>query len=189
MPPKAKLTREEIANAGFALLRRGADVTARSLAAELNCSPRPLFTVYSSMKEIMDASVRVAVELYNSYVEEGLKEKIPFKGSGKAYMRFAREEPALFRLLFMTAQSNPVPFDRALEEFDESYEKILAAITVYGVTREGADRLYKHLWIYTHGIASMMATGVISFTDDEIDELLTEVFVPLLKAGKERERG
>ena len=57
MPPKAKFTKEEIINAAFEITRRdGFDaLTARSLAAELGSSPRPIFTVFSGMEEVQSA--------------------------------------------------------------------------------------------------------------------------------------
>ena len=44
-----------------------------------------------------------------------------------------------------------------------------------------AERLYHHLWIYTHGIAALCATGMCRFTREGISKMMTEVFVSLLK--------
>ena len=41
--------------------------------------------------------------------------------------------------------------------------------------------LYRHLWIYSHGIATLCATSMCKFTGEEIGNMLTEVFKSLLK--------
>lgn len=50
---------------------------------------------------------------------------------------------------------------------------------------ENAKELYFHLWVYSHGIAVLIATKVCSFTADETDKLLTQVFISLIKKIKQ----
>ena len=57
----------------------------------------------------------------------------------------------------------------------------------YGMDKEGAARLFQHMWIYTHGIATMCVNGLCTYTPEEISDRLTEVFSALLaqmKSGK-----
>ena len=62
------------------------------------------------------------------------------------------------------------------------YDDILKSVKdSYGLSDEASLKLYHHLWIYTHGIATLFATGMCSFSDEEISNMLTEVFVSLLK--------
>jgi hypothetical protein len=69
-----------------------------------------------------------------------------------------------------------------LPVIEESYDEILASITSsYGVESKVAARLYRHLWIYTHGIATLCVTKMCSFTGEEISTMMTEVFISLLK--------
>lgn len=183
MPPSPKFTREEIISAAFELVKKnGADsLTARSLADALGSSPRPLFTVFEGMDEIRDGVVRKAKDVYLTYVNGGLNETIAFKGVGTSYIRFASDEPQLFRLLFMSEMPDVPRIGYVLGMIDESYERILSSVADgYGLDRAAADELYRHLWIYTHGIAVLIATGVCSFTGDEVSEMLTTVFKGVL---------
>lgn len=185
MPPKAKFTREEVVAAALQIIReKGTNaVTAREVGARLQSSARPIFTLFSGMEEVLSEAERAAREVYNGYVAQGLKEALPFKGVGKAYIRFAVEEPALFRLLFMRTIS--VSVSEALPRFDDNFRAILSSVTQsYCVSEEQAYRLYRHLWIYTHGIAALCATASCKFTSEEIDGMLTEVFASLLKSIK-----
>lgn len=187
MPPKAKFTREEIINAAFETIRtEGLDaLTARSLGDKLGSSARPLFTLFGSMDEIRREAISKARELYDKYVSEGLKMTPAFKGVGTAYIRFAAEQPKLFSILFMREQTELPTKESVLGLIDGNVEAILqSVIDSYGLAREDAKLLYLHLWIYSHGIAVLLATKVCSFTPSEISEMLTQVCMGLLKKLK-----
>lgn len=183
MPPRAKFTREEILKAALSILQeQGLEgVTARELGARLNSSPRPIFTVFESMDEVHREVKDAAKERYRQYVKEGLSKPMAFRGVGMAYVRFASREPRLFQLLFMTEQAKPDSIDHTLPVVEESYEEILRSVQEpYGLSLEDAKGLYRHLWVYTHGIAAMCATKAARFTEQEAEEMMTEVFVSLL---------
>lgn len=190
MPPKAKFTREQITEAALELIReRGAEaLTARALGNALGSSACPIFTVFENMEEVREAAIQAARTVYKEYVNRGLKDTPAFKGVGTQYILFAVNEPNLFRLLFMTEQNTIPNFDGILPMIDESYEQILASIiTGYDVEHAAAVRLYRHLWIYMHGIAAMCVSKICSFMPDEISGMMTDVFKSLLKTVKEEQ--
>lgn len=183
MPPKAKFTREEIIRAGLAILREQdiSAVTARAIGSYLGTTPTPIFTVFENMGEVLDGVEQQARAIYAGYVQRGLQQEIAFKGVGQAYISFAIEEPKLFRFLFMRKQSKDIGVHKILPEIEEHYTEILQSITEhYPVTTEEAVKLYRHLWIYSHGIAALCATSMCRFTPEDISEMLTEVFRSLL---------
>lgn len=189
MPPSAKFTKEQIIAAALEIAREEdfSHITARTLGKKLGSSACPIFTVFENMEEVRQGVLAAARAVYRGYVERGLQESIAFKGVGTQYIRFAMEEPKLFQLLFMQEQENPKDFDSVLPVLEESYEEILRSITEgYGLEKTRADWLYRHLWIYTHGIASLCATKMCRFTGSEISQMMTEVFIGLLKQEKGR---
>lgn len=187
MPPKAKFTREEITAAALQIVREGGGnaLTARALGERLGSSARPIFTVFRSMEEVQGQVRSAARELYNAYVEEALSENegdVPrFKCVGQQYIRFAVSEPKLFQLLFMREQEKMPDFQNILPLIETNYEGILISIEEeYGVDRQLSRRLYQHLWVYTHGIATLCATRMCGFSGEEIGIMLTEVCRSLL---------
>lgn len=177
MPPKAKFTKEEVVSAALDILREHGKegLTARALGQKLGSSARPIFTLFSGMDEIFREAERAAQELYNKYVEAGLSESIPFKGVGRSYLRFAKEEPKLFQLFFF-GERKATKGD-VLFVIEENYRAILNSIvTFYRVDMERARELYFHSWVYTHGIASLIATGMCTFSEEECNAMLTTVF-------------
>lgn len=188
MPPKAKFTKEEIITAALQIVQeQGLEaLTARALGTYLGSSACPIFTVFQNMEEVQQAVLEAAKALYKEYVDRGLSETPAFKGVGTQYILFAVNEPKLFQLLFMTEQDSIPDLAGVLPLIDESYDKILLSITTeYGITGTAAERLYRHLWIYTHGIATLCATKMCRFTGKEISEMITEVFISLLQKVKE----
>lgn len=187
MPPKAKFTRDEIIQMAFQIAKtEGLDkITARELGNRLGSSARPIFTVFENMDQIRAEVIASAKELYRQYMQQGLQQEIAFKGVGMAYITFSIREPKLFQLLFMSAGPEPTDVAHILPQIDASYEEILHSVqTPYGLDREAADRIYQHLWTYTHGIATMCATGLCKYTMEQISDRLTEIFKSLLMMEK-----
>ena len=91
MPPRAKFTKEEIINAGLEILRTSdlSHVTAREIGKYLKSSARPIFTTFTNMSEVIEGIRTKAREIYDSYVQDGLKQDLAFKGVGQAYILFA----------------------------------------------------------------------------------------------------
>lgn len=188
MPPKPKFTKQEIIDAALNIVKTDGfeALTSRALGAHLGSSARPIFTVFQNMDEVQQAVIESAKTLYKQYVDKGLMWEHPFKGVGTQYILFSMNEPKLFQLLFMTEQSQIPDLSEVLPLIDESYEDILLSIqNDHGINKLLAKKLYHHLWIYTHGIATLCATKMCRFTGDEISSMITEVCTSILKNIKE----
>lgn len=184
MPRKAKFSKDEIIikaveiveNKGIGFL------TARALGEVLGSSARPIFTTFNNMDEVFEGVKAFADKLYQSYVAKGLEEDLAFKGVGTAYIRFASEHPKLFQVLFMS--ENNADLDNILYSIEGSYQKILDSITqTYPVSEDFARQLYIDMWIYTHGIAVLIANKTCKFTAEEISDRLTTIFKSLIVDG------
>ena len=81
------------------------------------------------------------------------------------------DEPNLFSLLFMQKRDGFKMVDFIITE--GHYERIIqAAQTDFSLERGEAERLYHNLFTYAHGIAAMSATGVCSFSLEEVAQML-----------------
>ena len=173
MPPKVKFTKDEIIQAALNVARvKGASsVSTRDIAAELQVSTRPIFTYFDTMEEVR-AEIRKAAEVvYERYVQRGLAEPIPFLGVGMEYIRFARGEPQLYRLLFLTPASVALlrPSLQAFYHLDEA----------------AAERYAFDMLLVAHGLASLIVSGACSYTDEQIRRIFTHYSLALCKAYKE----
>lgn len=188
MPQKAKFTKEEILEAALNIVRKNdiGFLTARNIGAELNSSTRPIFTVFESMDDLHNEVISYARGLYDSYILSGYDDnKLYFKYVGEQYIKFSITEPKLFQLLFMREQKEKFDFVDVLPQIENNYDKILLSIEQQcRLSREDSKRLYQHLWIYTHGIASLCATRMCTFTGQQISDMMTEVFRCILEKIK-----
>lgn len=187
MPPKAKFTRDEIVQAGLNIVRENGmeALSARALGVALGSSARPVFTVFQSMEEVQGEVLEAARSRYDEYVRRGLEQEPAFKGVGTQYILFAIQEPKLFQLLFMTEQKQSPSVVNVLPMIDDNYGDILRSVqNGYQLSEEQAKQMYRHLWIYTHGIAALCATNMCVFSAEEISGLMTQVFRGVLKEIK-----
>ncbi|MDE6259733.1 MAG: TetR family transcriptional regulator [Oscillospiraceae bacterium] len=187
MPPKFKFTREQIIQAALDITRQEgfSAVTARAVGAKLHSSSKVIFSLFQNMEELQTEIKRAAKAIYAEYIRKGLEEELPFKGVGTQYILFAIKEPKLFQLLFMFQQEQKPSVANVLPMIDNSYEDILLSVqNGYHLSRSMAEQVYRHLWVYTHGIAALCATNMCVFTADEISKMITQVFRGTLKEIK-----
>nr|MDD6335267.1 TetR/AcrR family transcriptional regulator [bacterium] len=173
MPPKAKFTKEEIVAAAVDIIRTSnvEDITAQALAKRLGTSTRPVFTYFSTLEELRAAATEEARRIYNTYAERGLAMTPAFKGFAMEYIGFAIQEPSLFRLLFMRKAKTMSLFE-FLDREGHLYPIRQAVQATFHLDQEQADWLYENMWTYAHGIATLCASEVVSFTREEISEKL-----------------
>ena len=186
MAPHIKFKREEMVNAALRLVQTGGidSLTAKTLAAELGISTQPVFTCFGSMDVLKQEVYAAAEKRYDIYAEAGLKQKLPFFGFGMQYILFARHEPELYRLLFLSripGQEHSVI--RAMQHSQEIVRPTL--MQVYHLTSTEADRYFRDLWLATHGIATLIVTGDCPYTDEEIRQIMTGFSLSICKAIKE----
>lgn len=191
MPPKAKFTKEEIVETAFQIVERDGleALTARSLGSALGSSPRPIFTVFESMDEVQNFVIKKAENIYSAMVTEGLKDTPAFRGVGNAYIGFACKYPKLFQLLFMREKNDSPDKYSVLPEIDVNYDVILQSVEdSYGFGRETSKEIYIHLWVYSHGIAVLIATKVCNFSAEQIATMLKEVCIGIISQFKKEGR-
>ena len=176
MPPITKTSKEKIIKAAHSLVKReGLDaLNARSLAKEMGTSTQPIFTNYSSMDEILSDLSIEAYKTYRKYIEDTCKENKfpPYKASGIAYTRFAREERELFKLLFMSKQGA-----KTNESDFASYDDIISPMASgLGIDIETARSMHTEIWIWVHGAATCIASDFLMLDEEKISEMLTTVY-------------
>ena len=180
MPPKVKVTKEEILRAAVEVVREsGAEaLNARVLAARMSCSTQPVFSNFATMEELRFAVVEQADALCDAYMKRETESgQYPaYKASGMAYIRFAKEEKELFKLLYMRDRSNET-VNHA--EMAKDMESLVRENTGLG----GTDVKLFHLemWAYVHGIAVMFATGFLDLDWDLVSKMLTDAYQGLRK--------
>ena len=175
MAPKVKVTREDIIKTTLELVRKhGADyINARAIASALECSTQPIFSNFNSMEELQEETILCAYGLYLNFIKTEIEGgKYPqYKAFGMAYIRFAKEEKELFKLLFMRDRTNedlsPSP------DFEESVNLIME---LNNVSREQAILIHLEMYTCVHGIATMVATSFLPLEWTLISQILSDIY-------------
>ncbi len=187
MPPKAKITKEKIIQASLSIVRNGgiSALNARAIANELKCSTQPIFRFYTTMEEVKTDVTAMIGEYYSKYFDEHMKTQDvpPYKASGLAYIQFAKDEREFFKVLFMR--------DRTSEQMQESEHSFETAVKIImdttGLDNTAAKKLHLQMWIFVHGIATLIVTSYLDISDELISELLTDTYLgaiqPYIKKG------
>lgn len=179
MPPKAKIGKERILQGAMALVRKKGSgaLTAKSLAATLSCSTQPIFWHYGNMEALKKDVFREALAVFGEYLRRETPAVSPYMSVGLNYIRFASEEKELFCMLFMSDFGQTDLFGARVE-----MEYILGVIEESGDIRgEDAQTVYRDMWLFSHGIAAMTATGTANFSDEEVRTMLGDVYRGLVK--------
>ena len=191
MPPKPKFTREDIVAAAFEITREGGieAVVAREVGRRLNTSVSPIFSMFSGMDELRREVYFRARQRCVEYLGECLRFFPAFKAFGLRWIRFAQEEPHLFRLLFWSGRLQGSFPERIVEEYPGVMEPLLREIEKeFALENTDARRLLRHMLIQANGIASLLLCSEAEFSETEISRSLSEscmamVFYLKLKAG------
>ena len=140
--------------------------------------------MFRDMNEVLNA-IRSAAE--KAFIDrmEGVTDYFPaFKEFGLRLVRFAKEEPNVFQLLFMGRDSRP--------EIAESIAKecLQSSGQGYDLNKEQADLLFRQMWPVACGIAALCIKHPEDFPEETVSKTLTYHFtgvVSLIKSGKDIE--
>lgn len=176
MPPKIKVTREMIIDAGFEIVRESGieSVSARTVAERLNCSTQPVLYSFKTVEEIKRAVYLMADEFHTEYLMNVRDENV-LLGIGLNYIRFAINEPNLFRFLF---QSGYVGQNSLLEMIDaEELLPVLSAMRqAMGVSMEKAKEIFLTIAMFAHGYASIIANNSLEYDEKLVSAHLERAY-------------
>ena len=176
MPPKVKITKDMILNAVLKITQETGfeSINARSIANKLQCSTRPLFTCYENMEELKKDFLDFAFEYYNQYVANyniSIKVK-PCLLLPLSYIAFAKEETYLFKLLFIDDMDLDMVITNDFYKEIGNVEKAKTFSKMIGVGLERAKKIFLDLFLYSHGIAVLTATGKMSLDSDDVEKMI-----------------
>jgi len=132
MPPKTRVTAEMIIDAAVAVVRQSGfeSINARTVSGQLHCSTQPVMYHFSTIDSLKRAAYRRTDRLHSEYMMNTPPGQDPILGIGLNYIRFAVEEPQLFRFLFQSGYAE----ENSLLEMVDSEE----LVPVLEAMREGA---------------------------------------------------
>lgn len=187
MPPKPKITRDMIIAAAFDVARQtGAEnINARTVSKKLNCSTQPVMYHFATIEELKKAAYKKTDEYHTQYLMSipETQEDIML-GIGLNYIRFAVEEPNLFRFLF---QSGFVVENSILEMIDspELVPVLSAMQNEMNMNMEQTKEVFITLALFVHGYACIIANNSLEYDEKLISSHLERVYTGAVLAIRE----
>lgn len=173
MPPLRKFSKDDIIDVAYEIVKKEGikSLNARKIASELKSSVQPLFHNFTNMEELKNSVIAKIYNTYQEYMRNGALEEKAYKGMGIAYIKFAKEYPNFFKVLFMSeSKLSPTSF---IQNDDTGNNVIKNGQIFSGLSIEQQKIFHLKVWIFTHGIATMVVSKTVEFSDEEIEELLS----------------
>lgn len=186
MARKTLISREVIlSNALEMLIKDGySSINIKTLSQKIGCSTQPLVWHFENMDGLRKALVEYALDYANSKMTpcEDI-DVTPFEQVGNAYIKIALHEPNLFKFVFLNG-SDCYP-QGGVDMFTKGNAELIKCISAgFGISEEKAGEYLQNTLIYTHGVATFVATGMICLSEEQIMDMINETGDNfLLKAG------
>jgi len=180
MPPKQKFSKEDILNTAFQLIQeQGAEaLNARNIAKILKSSTQPIFSYYENMADLKADLFKMVKEFHSRYLDKVEADENLLFNIGMAYIDFALEEPNLFKMMFMSDGFSEVKLGDFFTNFEEGCNEHLenAISKVFDLDHPGAYPMFVDIWLYAHGIASMLAMNQLPTPRSEIEAMVRNMY-------------
>ena len=179
---KAKITKEIILDAAFEIVQKKGigGLSNREIAKRLNCSIRPIYYQFKNVSELNKELYTKMGKYFYKFLFDNMNDDLPkYKQIGIKYVEFAKKEQNLFKLLFMS-DSNYF-MTSFVDRDEEDYDKLTKFIRLStNLSDEEIELFHVLMWIFTQGIASLVASGTVKFKDNQIKDLLSYEFQALM---------
>ncbi len=189
MPPKTRVTAEMILDAAVEVARQSGfeNINARTVSGQLHCSTQPVMYHFSTIESLKKAAYKRLDQLHSEYMMNTRPGQDPILGIGLNYIRFAVEEPQLFRFLF---QSGYAEENNLLEMVDsEELVPVLAAMREgAGLNMEKTRQVFITVALFAHGYASIIANNHLEFDEKLIAEHLERTWNGAVLAAAQEEQ-
>lgn len=157
-----------------------AAVTMRRVAGELGLGTMTLYTYVEGQQGLYRAMVSYGFEMLHQACRDAstLETEQSWRGGARSYLRFAVENPNLYRLMFEnpTIRSEPQLLAGGFQPLLDKVTAQLAAKGISGseLSRE-ARRAAGRYWIPLHGLAMLAIAGRLGVLETSADLLLEDL--------------
>ena len=176
------ITKENIVKGAVKLINDDGwlNLNARSLAKHLGISTKPLYRIYNNMDEIKKDVLIEINRQYDEFINSKIDSKKALLTLCIAYVEFANDYKNLFCSLFL---SDNLKWKKIEDVFDEKWNQstIINLVNKHGFSFEEAKELFLHMWLYSNGLATLIATKQIKLDEEKIMIRLVKIYKNLVK--------
>ena len=185
MPPRERVSKEQVLNTAFVMTRENGfeELTARKLAEQLHSSTQPIFRAYDNMDMLKRDLFFKSADFFSEYMLSRRASKEPqYLTMGMAYIELAKRERHLFKLIASIDDYETDDIRDFLQgESSELPDKLPDA---NDLTEKQKRELFRMIWMFTHGVATLVTSNRVQISDKEIKRLLSKAYEGFLDTYK-----
>lgn len=177
MPKISTINKEMILNAAFEIVRSEGfiSLSARNIAKKIGCSTQPIYWVYDNMDVLKQEIIAKVMEYLKCEINSYRKTGNPFLDLGLGYVYVAHTESALFKAIYVDNVLNIkltdiIPDKNLINAMKED-------VCIAKINENKLDDMAVQAWVFVHGLASLIAVGMMVYDEEKIRKLLDSFFV------------
>lgn len=185
MPPTKKFQREEIVEHAYKIVEKEGfeGLNARRIAKELGASVQIIYHNFSDMNELNEEVYEKIFNKYQETLEQATDNERPYLAKGIAYVKFAREYPEFYKIIFM--KESKLNIEEVIQNDIKTTENVMKSIIQkFDISKKDLKDFHIKIWIFTHGLACLVATKTVKFTDKEVKKLLIDTVQEMFNGYK-----
>ena len=173
VPKSTTITQEAIIDTAFEMVRKeGFGVlSARSIAKQIGCSTQPIYCCYKNMGDLKAELCKRALPYLQNIMLSYSKTGDVLLDLGLGYVWMAYTEPALFKAFYMDNIMN-VKLTDIFPESRQAVEIMKDSEEYQHLSEEEVKSGIAKAWMLAHGIASLVAVGMLVYDEEKILEIL-----------------
>ena len=182
MASSVTFTKDDVVNKAknIVALTGWESLNARSLAKDLGVSTKPLYRMFKGMDEIKSLVYENIYKFYDEFVTSRIDKDKALITLCVAYVEFAQEHRNLFKTLFLSNNLSWKSIDSVLDE-KWNQSAIVNLVNKHGFSFDGAKTLFMHLWLYSNGLATLLATNDMHLDSNDIIKRIVTVYKDIVK--------
>lgn len=190
---RQKRTRQAILDTALELIiENGADkLSLREIARRIDYSPAGLYEYFGSKDEIVETLCTIGNTQLSNYINKSstaLPSQERLIEMGLAYIRFARENPQLFKLMFTRLTPSIIEMPTSVKGLDPQDSFVIVSREIQAAVENGIIQVQENystpeiaysLWALVHGMAVLQTTYLndMHFDFENADRHTMQAFI------------
>lgn len=158
-------------------------INARELAKKAGISTKPIYRIYNSLDDLKTDVNEIIKKIYDEFIMKRVDTKNALITVNVAYIEFAQMHKNYFCSMFLSHNLKWTSIDNVLnEKWNQS--TIINLVNKHGLTFEEAKTLFMHVWLYSNGLATLIACNELEISNKEILVRVVKIYKELSKNFK-----
>ena len=185
MPSSPKIKKEDMLQAALEIVNESgySALNIKAVAKRLGCSTAPISWQFGGMDGLREELISFAEQyVKKNYINLAENELSAFEQIGRNTIELALDKPNIFRFLYMGDRNQLLSsgFKFTSENLDNNhaYQKIADALSI---PLDKAIDFAMMMIIYTQGIGTLIASGIVQDTKENMFQMLHNTGITYLK--------